>query len=68
MKGESRKKCPETKTVRLKDKKFIRELLERIMLLADLPIDDEFHIMAANILERLDGDWDKPSMAAYMRA
>ena len=52
----------------LKDKKLLRELLERIMLLADLPTDDEFHIMAANILERLDGDWDEPCMAAYMRA
>ena len=35
---------------------MVKEFLERIMLLADLPTDDEFHLMAENPLARCYGD------------
>ena len=42
---------------------MVKEFLERIMMLADLPTDDEFHLMAENLLARCYGDWQEESMA-----
>jgi len=65
VKAESSRKCPRKKTRRIKDQKMIGEFLERIMMMADLPTDEEFHLMAENLIARCHGDWDEESMAAY---